>query len=162
MPFWKATKFDIFFWFDYSTKRKNRLVEYCEFCDTEYRNIMKYMNMHWLNLEIVVEHILRQYDGLKFYVLSVNDGTPRLQKLKEHFDDPTIQVYLICCIQNFALLHTKLWQTYILELLSQLAMVTETKGQNFLRMGVIWDYLSKLKDLSGNFKFPLLSKVASR
>ena len=36
------------------------------------------------------------------------------------------------------------------------AMVTETKDQNFLRMGVIWNHLSQLKDLSGNFKFPLL------
>jgi len=42
----------------------------------------------------------------------------------------------------------------------KLAKVTETKGQNFLRMDVIWDHLSKLKDLSENFKFPLLSKVA--
>jgi len=49
--------------------------------------MLKYMSVRWLNLEIVVEHILRQYDGLKTYFLSVNDGTPRLQRLKEHFDD---------------------------------------------------------------------------
>jgi len=41
----------------------------------------------------------------------------------------------------------------------KLAMVTQTKGQHFLWMDVIWDHLSKLKDLSGNFKYPLFSKV---
>ena len=40
------------------------------------------------------------------------------------------------------------------------ATVTETKGQDFLRRDVVWDHLSKVKDASGNFKFPIISKVA--
>ena len=53
------------------------------------------MCVRWLNLEIVVDRILRQYDGLKSYFISVNNGTPKLQRLKEHFDDPMAQVYLM-------------------------------------------------------------------
>ena len=43
--FSSATGFDVedmmvdrFSWFDYSTKRKNKLAEYAEFCDQEYPN----------------------------------------------------------------------------------------------------------------------------
>ena len=32
----------LFFWFDKSTKRKNTLKEYYEFCDSEYEDILKY------------------------------------------------------------------------------------------------------------------------
>ena len=70
-------------------------MEYCEFCDTKYRKMVKYMSVRWLNLDIVVERILRQYDGLKFYFLSVNGGTPRFQRLKAHFDDSMTLVYVM-------------------------------------------------------------------
>lgn len=42
----------------------------------------------------------------------------------------------------------------------KLATVTETMGQDFLRMDIIWDHLSKVKDASGNFKLPIISRVA--
>ena len=42
----------------------------------------------------------------------------------------------------------------------KLATVTETIGQDFLRMDIIWDHLSKVKDASGKFKFPIISRVA--
>ncbi|KAL5463893.1 hypothetical protein EMCRGX_G032841 [Ephydatia muelleri] len=42
----------------------------------------------------------------------------------------------------------------------KLATVTETIGQDFLRMDIIWDHLSKVKDASRNFKFPIISRVA--
>ena len=35
---------DIYFWFDKSSKRKNLLKEYCTFCDTEYRKIVKHVS----------------------------------------------------------------------------------------------------------------------
>ena len=40
------------------------------------------------------------------------------------------------------------------------ATITETKGQDFLIMDVVWDHLSKEKDASGNFKFHIISRVA--
>ena len=41
---------DIYFWFDKSGKRKNLLQEYCTFCDTEYRKIIKLVSTRWLSL----------------------------------------------------------------------------------------------------------------
>ena len=58
---------DVFLWFDYSTKRKNLLAEFCQFCDIEYRKLIKYMSVRWLNLETVVQRLLKQYEALKSY-----------------------------------------------------------------------------------------------
>jgi len=43
---------DLYYWFDKSTKRKNGLVEFCDFCDTQYREIMKHVSTCWLSLEL--------------------------------------------------------------------------------------------------------------
>lgn len=61
---------DLFYWFEKSTKRKACLVEYCAFCDTEYRNIVKHVNTRWLSLERAISRVLQQYDPLKSYFLS--------------------------------------------------------------------------------------------
>ena len=42
---------DIFYWFDKSTKRKADLVEFCSFCDINYRKIIKHVNTRWLSLK---------------------------------------------------------------------------------------------------------------
>lgn len=39
---------DLFYWFDKSTKRKGILKEYCEFCDTDYEAVVKYVSVRWL------------------------------------------------------------------------------------------------------------------
>ena len=101
--FAKALKFDVgdlavdvFFWFDYSTKRKNLLAEFCQFCDIEYRKIIKYMSVRWLNLETVVERLLKQYVALKSYFESETEsGQSRLARLQSRFSDPMTEVYLM-------------------------------------------------------------------
>ena len=37
---------DIFYWFDKSTKRKSVLKEFCEFYDSNYREIVRYVSVH--------------------------------------------------------------------------------------------------------------------
>ena len=54
---------DVFFWFDYSTKRKNLLAEFCQFCD----GVQKDNKVHELNFETVVHRLLKQYEALKSY-----------------------------------------------------------------------------------------------
>ena len=61
---------DLFYWFDKSTKRKASLMEYCSFCDIDYREIVKHVNTRWLSLERAVSRVLQQYDALKSYFLS--------------------------------------------------------------------------------------------
>ena len=63
---------DVFYYFDKSTKRKNALQGYAEFCDQEYCDILKHINVRWLSLERVVERILLQYSSLRGYFLGEN------------------------------------------------------------------------------------------
>ncbi|XP_033096708.1 uncharacterized protein LOC117100983, partial [Anneissia japonica] len=65
---------DIFYWFDKSTKRKASLQEYCEFCDTSYRTIIKHVNTRWLSLERAVSRTLQQYAALRSYFQSEHDN----------------------------------------------------------------------------------------
>ena len=100
---------DIFYYFDKSTKRKNALQGYAEFCDQEYRDILKHINVRWLSLERAVERILLQYSSLSGYFLSENapksatnsngvesewGGAKRFKRLEKAFKDPMTEVYL--------------------------------------------------------------------
>ena len=73
----QATGFDVedlvidnYYYFDKSTKRKNELASYCNFCDVQYRQILKHVNTRWLSLELAVSRTLQQYPGLKSHFLS--------------------------------------------------------------------------------------------
>ena len=76
---------DLFYYFDKSTKRKGVLREYYEFCDQEYRKILKHVNVRWLSLERAVDRASKQYEGLKSYFLSENESCPRFKRLKKTF-----------------------------------------------------------------------------
>ena len=46
---------DLYYWFDKSKKQKNVLAEFCSFCNTEYRQVVKHVSTCWLSLECAVE-----------------------------------------------------------------------------------------------------------
>ena len=48
---------DVFYWFDKSTKRKGILREFCSFCDSDYREVVRYVSVRWLSLEKAVYRI---------------------------------------------------------------------------------------------------------
>ena len=54
----------MFYHFDNRTKRKCALKIYYQFCDQEYRQILKNINVRCLSLERAVECILKQNAGL--------------------------------------------------------------------------------------------------
>jgi len=60
---------DLYYWFDKSTKRKNELKSYNEFCNQEYRSMIKHVSTRWLTLELAIERSLKQYHGLNSYFL---------------------------------------------------------------------------------------------
>ena len=61
---------DMYYYFDKSTKRKNGLVEYCTFCDVEFRHVLKHISTRWLSMESAVSRILLQYSALRSYFQS--------------------------------------------------------------------------------------------
>ena len=86
---------DLYYWFDKSTKRKNELASFCEFCDTTYRQIIKHVSTRWLSLENAVGRALQQYSALKSYFLSSNDTQARMLRLQQQFSKPITEVYLM-------------------------------------------------------------------
>jgi hypothetical protein len=86
---------DLYFWFEKSTKRKNCLRSYCEFCDQEYRSVIKNVSTRWLSLEMAIERCLKQFPSLKSYFLSENETAARFQRLKKWFEDPMTEIYLL-------------------------------------------------------------------
>ena len=57
---------------------------------------MKYTSVRWLNLETLVQCILKQYEALKSYFESEEESDQyRLARLKKRFSDPMTEVYLL-------------------------------------------------------------------
>ena len=69
---------DLYFYFDYSSKLKTLLLEFCAFCDQDFNKIMKFHSTRWLRLSTCLERTLKMYSSLKSYFLSqnpeINDG----------------------------------------------------------------------------------------
>ena len=70
---------DTYYYFDKSTKRKNGLAEYCEFCDVEFRHILKHVSTRWLSLDLAIHRTLQQHPALRSYFLS--EGTLKLSSV---------------------------------------------------------------------------------
>ncbi len=86
---------DLFYWFDKSTKRKNLLQEYCQFCDHSYRAVVKHVSTRWLSLELAIERSLKQFPGLTSYFKSEDESQARFTRLQSSFESPVLEVYLL-------------------------------------------------------------------
>ena len=95
---------DLFYWFDKSTKRKGILKEYCEFCDTDYEAVVKYVSVRWLCLERCLDRELKKYHALKSYFLSEHERDNRFKRLNESFQCPMSEIYLMFFHSAIALL----------------------------------------------------------
>ena len=52
---------DAFYWFDKSTKRKDKLVEYFKFCDQEYQSVLKHLSVDGFHYSAVWYDFLRNF-----------------------------------------------------------------------------------------------------
>ena len=56
---------DVYYYFDKSTKRKSTLVQFAQFCDVKYCQVIKQVSTRWLSLEVAVKRSLQMYPALK-------------------------------------------------------------------------------------------------
>ena len=56
-----------------TSNRKNALKEFVEFCNSEYRKIIRHSNVRWLSIGRCVQRILQIYEPLKAYIISDED-----------------------------------------------------------------------------------------
>ena len=81
---------DLYFHFDYSSKRKNLLPEFCTFCDQDFYKILKFHSTRWLGLSTCIERTLKMCASLKTYFSSQNpeikDGERTVSRLNRLID----------------------------------------------------------------------------
>lgn len=99
---------DVYFWFEYSSKRKNAYADFCTFTDVEYRRVLKFISVRWLGMSSCLERILKQFAALKSYFLSTPDSDRsskvRLARLVKVFENPVTECYLLflhSCLPSF-------------------------------------------------------------
>ena len=73
---------DIYFHFDYSSKRKKLFVEFCEFCNREYSKILKFQSDRWLGMSTCIERVFKLFPSLKSYFSSLNPEVKKGVELK--------------------------------------------------------------------------------
>ena len=68
---------------------------FCQFRDQEYKRIIKYISTRWLSLDAAVSRVLRLLLSLTSYFLSQEDKSPQFERLREHFENPMLETYLL-------------------------------------------------------------------
>ena len=68
---------------------------FCQFRDQEYKRIIKYISARWFSPEAAVDRALRLLTSLTSYFLSQEDKSPRFERLREHFENPMLEAYLL-------------------------------------------------------------------
>ena len=68
---------------------------FCQFRDQEYKCIIKYVIKRWLSLEAAFSRALRLLASLTPYFLSEEDKSPRFERLRQHFENPMLEAYLL-------------------------------------------------------------------
>ena len=56
---------DNFYLLNKSTNRQKKLLEFCQFVDFEYRQILNHISVRWLSPEKVIDRLLLQYPAMK-------------------------------------------------------------------------------------------------
>ncbi len=150
---------DLYYWFDKSTKRKNTLQSYCSFCDQDYRSIIKHISTRWLSLHRAIERSLMQFTSLKSYFLSSEESQARFKRLKEIFEDPTTEIYLMffhSVLPTFTITNKFLQreEPLIHVLQPQLFGLFKTVLSKFVKPAVIAEALKNSSLLTVDFKDP--------
>lgn len=83
--------FKIYSYFSIYTVRNEKLKGFCNFVETEYKVLLSHSKTRWLSLFPCVERILKMFDALKSYFLSI-EKAPKV--LLEFFQNPLSEAYL--------------------------------------------------------------------
>ena len=96
---------DCFYWFEKSSKRKGKLLEYFEFCNQEYQAILKHLHVRWLSLRCM-ERILKKFPSLRSYFASEESTDQQFQRLSQVFDNPLLEPALLFKTSSISLFTT--------------------------------------------------------
>lgn len=87
---------DLFYYFDKSFKRKEKLCEFQDFTGTQQLKVLKHCKTRWLSLERSVKRVLQQWIALHAYFdkESEEDKSARVQRLNRNFKSPLTKLVM--------------------------------------------------------------------
>lgn len=85
---------DIYYYFSKSTKRKGILLEFLDFVDLEWGEIVRYVSTRWLSLEKCCDKEIRKYPALKSMFISRNESDARFLRLHASYEDPLTEIFV--------------------------------------------------------------------
>ncbi|CAB3996169.1 PREDICTED: uncharacterized protein LOC100641058 [Paramuricea clavata] len=95
---------DIFYWFEHSSKRKNLLSDLCDFCDVQYRQVIKHVSTRWLSLESAVERVLKAVQPSQILLFVQYRAASKIQEIEKVIprpNDRNLLVFLPSCATQF-------------------------------------------------------------
>ena len=138
-----------FYWFDKSTKCKGQMQEYASFCDMQYREYIKHLNVCWLTLEKAVERLLVLFPS---YFKSEAEKQSRFLRLA---NTPMFEIYLLffqAVLPMFTTFNLFLQrddlQIYLLN--SQMHSLLLKNITKFVSSGIIQSFRPTLKSIPYN------------
>lgn len=88
--------------FSASAKRRESLKEFCQFCDVEFREILRHVTTRWLSLNPAISRLMRFWTALRSYFISLGEECPRqirallnLSEASTEEDADNVEVYLL-------------------------------------------------------------------
>lgn len=86
--------------FSTSAKRREQLIEFCNFAQTEFKEILRHITTRWLSINPCVERLLTNWAALCSYFLSLNDCPKVLQSVLNISSEstevpPKVEIYLL-------------------------------------------------------------------
>ncbi len=89
--------FKIYSYFSIYTVQNEKLKEFCDFVDTEHEVLLSHSKTRWLSLFPYVERILKMFDALKSYFLSIE----KPQQVLKFFENlPVKHIYIFCTVSR--------------------------------------------------------------
>ena len=85
---------DLYFHFEYSSKKQNLLCEYFEFYNQDNAKIIKFHSVRWLGLITCLERVSLKFEPLKLYFLS-QEREKRPERLISAFNSPMAELYVL-------------------------------------------------------------------
>ena len=82
------------YYFSKRTKRKGVLLEFLDFVDLEWGEIIRYVSTRWLSLEKCCDKEIRKYPALKSMFTSRNESDARFVRLQGSYRDPITEIYV--------------------------------------------------------------------
>ena len=88
---------DLYYHFHHSVKRVASLVEYAEFCTTEYKSVVKHCQTRWLSLRRAIKRTLQMWDPLCSYFFTHLDleKAEKVRMVSRVLKDPLTKPWLL-------------------------------------------------------------------